>query len=271
MTSKVAFALAFVAALGVAGPAGTDVWDTAAADDNDIFTRNEITHGFSQVHDLGVQPGPAADSDWYRLNQQRFSSYEVLCDGITGDVFTVPGNNSLLLQRVDNTGASLQNSVSYGVGFAFSLRFANDTPNVIFNDLVRVANAGCGTSCNTQDQYRIRAWETTIAVPRFNNAGAQITFLLLQNPAEDTVSGNAYVWTTAGGNTPVTAVPFTLAARQATVINLASVNGGVANGIAGTLTITHNGHYGQLAVKAVALEPTTGFSFDIPGQHKPVS
>ena len=46
---------------------------------------------------------------------------------------------------------------------------------------------------------------------------------------------------------------------------------GTANGTSGTITITHNGRYGQLAVKAVALEPTTGFSFDIPGQHKPVS
>ena len=269
MTSKIVFVLAVVAGVGVAGPAGTDVWDTAAVDDNDIFTRNEITHGFSEVHDLGVQPGPVADQDWYRINQQPFSSYEVLCDGITGDVFTIPGNNSLLLQRVDNTGASLQNSVSYGVGFAFSLRFANDTPNVIFNDLVRVANAGCGTSCNAEDQYRIRAWETTIAVPRYNNFGGQLTVLIVQNTEEGGVSGNARLWTAAGGSTPVTTVAFTLGPRQASVVNLSSVNGGAANGTSGTITITHNGRYGQLAVKAVALEPTTGFSFDSPGLYKP--
>ena len=75
----------------------------------------------------------------------------------------------------------------------------------------------------------------------------------------------------AGGTTPVTTVAFTLTARQATVINLASVNGGVANGTSGTITITHDGRYGLLAVKAVALEPSTGFSFDTPGLYKPVS
>ena len=265
MTSRIAFALAFVAALGVAGPAGTDVWDSAVVNDNGNGTPNEITHGFSQVHDLGVQPGPVADQDWYFIVQEPFSSHEILCDGFTGDV----SNNGVhTLQRVDFAGTVLQNT---GGNFVRSLRFANDTGITNANEFVRVANAACGTNCDTSDQYRIRAWETTIAVPRYNNAAGQVTVLIIQNPETATVSGNARLWTAAGGNTPVTTVPFTLGARQSTVINLASVNGGIANGTGGTITITHNGRYGQLAVKAVALEPSTGFSFDTPGQHKPVS
>jgi hypothetical protein len=267
MTSKIVFAVAFVAALGVAGPAGTDVWDP---DDNNLNTDNEITHGLSQVHDLGVQPGPIADEDWYGIAQFEFSSYEVLCDGHTGDISDGAPDT---LQRVDGAGTVLQDSVSYasGSGFPRSLRFANDTATIISTERVRVANAFCGTNCDTEDQYRIRAWDTTIAVPRYNNAGSQLTVLIVQNPGEGTVSGNARLWTTAGGSTPVTTVAFALNARQATVINLATVNGGVANGTSGTITITHNGRYGQLAVKAVALETSTGFSFDTPGLYKPVS
>jgi hypothetical protein len=271
MRNKTLFALAFASVLGLASTAGTDVWDTAADNDNGNGTDNEITHGFSQVHDLGAQPGPVADQDWYSLSQEPFSSYEILCDGFTGD--TTSGGLATILQRVDSTGAVLQDSSSYGsaVSSARSLRFANDAGPVIANQFVRVANAECGATCDTQDQYRIRAWDTTIAVPRYNNFGGQVTVLIIQNPGRIVVSGNARLWTTFGGATPVTAVAFTLAANEATVINLATVNGGVANGTSGTITISNDGRYGLLAVKAVALEPATGFSFDSPGLYKPVS
>ena len=48
-------------------------------------------------------------------------------------------------------------------------------------------------------------------------------FLIIQNAGEVSVSGNARLWTTAGGATPVTTVAFTLGTRQATVISLATV------------------------------------------------
>jgi hypothetical protein len=270
MASKIAFTLAFVAALGLTRSGGTDVWDNATLNnDNGNNSGNQITHGFSQVHDLGVLPGPVADQDWYNISQAPFSSYEILVDGITGDI----GVSSALLELVDLTGATIQTSFPYeiGTGNARSLRFANDLGGFIPDQFIRVANQLCGTACDTQDQYRIRAWETTIAVPRYNNFGGQVTVLIIQNPAEVVVNGNARLWTAAGGLVPVTTVPFTLQGRQAVVINLATVNGGTANGTSGTITITHNGRYGGLAVKAVAVEPATGFSFDSPGLYKPVS
>jgi len=266
---KTTFALALAAALGVAGTAGADVWDTAVfGSDNGNTTRNEITHGFQQVHDLGAQPGPVLDQDWYVNHVEPFSSYEVVCDGFTGDT---TGGAPDTLQRVDTAGNVLQDSVSYASlgSISRSLRFANDTSAMPTGEYVRVGNASCGTSCDNSDQYRIRAWDTTIAVPRYNNSGTQATVLIIQNAGEVSVSGNARLWAQAGGITPVTTVPFALGARQAAVINLATVNGGIANGTSGTITISHDGHYGQLAVKAVALEPSTGFSFDSPGLNKP--
>ena len=265
MTRKIALAL--VATLGLSGPAGTDVWDTATDNDNGNGTNNEITHGFSQVHDLGAQPGPVADQDWYRIVEQPYSSYEVLCDGFTGDINPAFENT---LERVNSVGGVLQSSSVYGFGFARSLRFANDTGASNVNDFIRVANAACGTACTTADQYRIRAWETTVAVPRYNNFAGQFTVLIIQNSGEFPVTGNAYLWLSTAGP-PVTSVTFTLLARQSTVINLATVNAGVANGTSGTITVTSNGRYGVLAIKAVALEPATGFSFDTPGLYKPVS
>ena len=266
MARHIVFAIALAAAVGLASPVRPDVWDSATVNDNGNGTTNEITHGFSQVHDLGAQPGPVADEDWYRIVQQPFSSYEVLCDGFTGDVNTGFPNT---LHLVTGAGAEVLPSFPYAFGYARSLRFTNDSPTSNVNDFVRVQNAACGTSCGTNDNYRIRAWDTTIAVPRYNNTAGQVTVLIIQNPAQDTAVGFAYLWTITGGTTPVTSYGFILLPRQAVVLNLATINGGAANGTSGTITIAHNGRYGQLAVKSVALEPATGFSFDTPGLYKP--
>jgi hypothetical protein len=256
MRAKLVRALTLAAGLGVAGPAGTDVWDTPAIN-NDNFSgtaHNQITHGFSQIHDLGALPGPALDVDWYPIYQAPFSSYEILVDGLTGEVFPNPN----VLQRVDGAGGVLQDSVNYEVGtpWARSLRFANDTAAAVVSEFVRVANPSCGTSCDADSWYHIHAWDTTIAVPRYNNFGGQLTVLVI-------------LWAATGGTVPVTTVPFALPARAAAVINLATVNGGAANGTSGTITITSDARYGHLAVKAVAVEPATGFSFDSPGLYKP--
>lgn len=55
---------------------------------------------------------------------------------------------------------------------------------------------------------------------------------------------------------------FTLAAKATFVLNTATVTG--VCGQAGTITIAHDTGYGGLVGKTVALEPSTGFSFDSP-------
>ena len=61
--------------------------------------------------------------------------------------------------------------------------------------------------------------------------------------------------------------PFTLASKQTQVLNTATVAGVAGQG--GTLTVSHDGRYGDLAGKTVALEPSTGFSFDSPMTPRP--
>ena len=43
----------------------------------------------------------------------------------------------------------------------------------------------------------------------------------------------------------------------------------VVPGASGSLTVAHDGPYGGLVGKAVALEPSTGFSFDTPLEPRP--
>jgi hypothetical protein len=40
-------------------------------------------------------------------------------------------------------------------------------------------------------------------------------------------------------------------------------------GQSGHITVVHDGTYGALNLKSVALEPSTGFSFDTPGTNVP--
>ena len=49
------------------------------------------------------------------------------------------------------------------------------------------------------------------------------------------------------------------------VLNTATV----ANGVSGAATVVHDGPYGGLVGKTVALEPATGFSFDSPMRARP--
>jgi len=121
-------------------------------------------------------------------------------------------------------------------------------------------DGACAAACGADDVYRLRAFETTYAVPRFNNAGTQVTVLLLQNPASYTVAGHVWFWT--GSGTLLAGPPFSLPPKQTLVLNTATVPG--AGGVGGTITVSHDGRYGDLTGKTVALEPSTGFSFDSP-------
>jgi hypothetical protein len=230
-----------------------DVWDIQTQNDNSNATENELVHGSDQIHDLGALAGPTADQDWFALSQKPFSSYEAVADATSGDI-----GPTLNVDRVDAGGAVLQASQSVGIGYTRSLRWANLTVAEVNTEFIRVTSGGCTTDCGPDDVYRIRFAETTYSVPRFNNTSTQVTVLLLQNPTNYGITGTIYFWNPAG--TLVGNQPFNLTGKQVLVLNTA----GVAPGTAGAVTVAHDGRYGDLSGKTVALEPATGFSFDSP-------
>ena len=252
--------LALLLAASGARAAWADVWDEQTVNDNSAATRNELVHGSDQLHDLGAIPGPAADEDWYRLSIKPFSSYEVVVDGVSGDI-----GPPVQVDRVFADGTIFGSAGPIGLGFSRSMRFHNPNPFVVEDKWIRVRSGGCTTTCTPNDVYRLRFYETTGAVPRFNNAGTQLTVLILQNPTDGTIAGTAYFWDIAG--TQLALHPFTLVARSTLVLNTATVPG--LAGQSGTITVGHDGRYGDLSGKAVALEPATGFSFDSPMGYRP--
>jgi hypothetical protein len=128
---------------------------------------------------------------------------------------------------------------------------------------LRVLGAFCGTACTGADSYRIRFYETTYTVPRFNNSGTQSTILLVQN-ATDRTCIVAYYFMAADGSV-LASSGSELTPRELEVVATATL----VPGQAGSVRIGHTCGYGGLSGKAVAVEPATGFTFDTPIAYRP--
>jgi hypothetical protein len=176
----------------------------------------------------------------------------VALDGVSGDVAPA------VLERLAADNVTVLQSGT-------RLRWENASGAWVTNQHLRVRGLGCGSGCGADDVYRLRMWDTTCGVSRFNNSATQATVLVLQNPGTGPMSGRAYFWSGSGGLLATQA--FGLGGREALVLNTAAVSGLV--GQSGSVTVSHDGGHGGLSGKAVALEPATGFTFDTPMSPRP--
>jgi hypothetical protein len=218
-------------------------------------TRNELVHGSEQLHDLATntETVPATqDQDWYLLAQQPLSSYEIVVDSTSARIGGV-----IDIDRLDSGGTVVGTGAPMGAGFTRSMRWQNtgSAPQTV---RIKPSATACNPACGSEDVYRIRLYETSYGVPRFNNTNGQVTVLLIQNPSAYPISGTIYFWSGAG--TQLANEPFSLAAKQLLSLALPGIPA-LAN-LSGSITVTHDGRYGDLAGKAVSLEAATGFTFD---------
>jgi large repetitive protein len=218
-------------------------------------TVSELVHGFSLVESLAALAGPVADEDVYRINQTPYSSYEVVIDATAGNISAGSGP---VLERVAADGTTvLQTSNAVGTGASRSLRFVNNAATSDGLQTVRVRSAGCTTACGPETQYRLRAYETTYSIERFNNVAPQVTVVLIQNSGNVNVSGTVWLWNAAG--TLVAQQPFSLVPRGVLALN----TNGLAPGQSGSVTVSSDGQYGILAGKAAVLDPSAGPAQDV--------
>jgi uncharacterized repeat protein (TIGR01451 family) len=260
---------------GASGTLGTNVTvaggdpDPVSGNDSDsestsvvMVVEGELVHGTRLLADLGALPGPTADEDRYRFAQRPYSSYEVVLDGSSGDLGTPSGP---ALERLASDGLTvIQSSAPVGAGRSRSLRWENGATPAL-DELVRVRSQGCGADCGPEDVYRLRAYETTATVARFNSSGTQATALLIQNTGSEAVAGHVY-FVGVDGSRLVT-VPFSIVPHGLFVVSSASLPD--LAGQSGSIRVAHDGRYGDLVGKAVALEPATGFTFDTPLLPRP--
>jgi hypothetical protein len=186
----------------------------------------------------------------------------VRVDGASGDV---GGVNGPFLERVASDLATvLQSSIPLGTGPARTIRWTNGT-GVPQDGYVRVRSAGCATDCGPDDVYRVRAYETTGRIARFNASGGQVTVVVLQNATGGTIASTLHFWSPQGAL--LLSVPRTLVARETIAVNLSGFP--ELAGQSGSVTVVHDGGYGALSGKSVSIDPVGGFSFDTPLTYKP--
>jgi hypothetical protein len=227
----------------------------------DFRPEAELAHGTRLVGDVS-SANLAARADYYRIRQQPRASYELVVDGTSGDASSTTGIGLDLLQPDGVT--SVFNSQAVGSGPSRSLRWMNTTTSVIDDQVVRVRSTDCQFFCGPDDQYRLRAWETTGFIPRFNNSGTQVTVLMLQNTNPSPIFARVYFWDNAGQ--VLFELGLFLPARG--LLSTPTLYPEL-EGRGGSITVVSDAPYGTLVGKAVALEPTTGFSFDSPLTARP--
>jgi hypothetical protein len=224
-----------------------DATGTILDDDAPSPSSNELVHGWSETGDLAQAP------DLFRLRQQPFSSYEAIVDAVSGDA------PAALLERIASDNVTvLQSGAAVGTGTARRLTWQNSLPAAVSGQSLRVGATPCAPPCGADDVYRVRLYDTTYSIARFNNSATQATVVSLQNPTAASVLVRTMFWSASG--TLLRLVEAALPARGVFVLNTSTVP--ELAGRSGSITVTSDAPYGALTGKAVALEPATGFSFD---------
>jgi hypothetical protein len=245
--------------------AADDIWETSASfftDDQAATTPNQLIHGALQTHDIEGIQGPApSDQDFSSVRARARHSYEVRVFS-TNTCFQANAGSCATLDRVASDGTTiltpgmepdgrLPNTNSAGW---MALRWIATADQ---SDVIRV-NGYLGFAAGAVNQYDIQMLDTTYLVPRWNQSGTQVTVFLIQNGSTSPITGNIFFYN--AGGTLLHAQPLSLAANGLQVVSTAGIP--ALAGASGSAAIAHDGTYGALAGKAVALEPSTGFTFD---------
>ncbi len=227
------FALAASSVVSVASP----LYDPEDDNDRTVVTTG-ILPGLAQELAHGYEArGPAGEVAWFRLRQAPRSSYEVVVD-----------EAPLGRLRLERVASDLSTTLTYAphVHGALRLRLDNPTAHAVDGEAVRVSGGDEGT-------YRIRVYETTGSFPRFNNEGTSATIVLLQNAGGEPLQGVLWFWGAAGAL--LASQPFELPAHGSRAFDTRER----VAGRAGSVTVTHEGLHGDLAGKAVVVDPAGGF------------
>ena len=201
-----------VAALSAGARAGTiTIGDRTFTVSQPFLTDRELAHGADAWQSLAAQGG-VAQVDYYRLAQRPYSSYEVAVDGDSGDVQPVAARSAGLGRR-----RCCATSQAIGTGAARSLRWRN-TPRARSRHR-RSGSAAAAAAARTAVPTTRTGFAATRRRPRSpasTTRASQLTVLILQNPADYTITGTAYFWSGAGAL--LASSDFTLNAKQTLVL-----------------------------------------------------
>lgn len=218
------------------------------------FSENELTAGTVEEHDM-----EGVDEDWMVLSQRPFSSYEVRVDGFGDGLTNSQTGETIAVDLVGSDGTTASTGYNNNpIAIDRHITFVNDTATANDDQHIRVSSPYCNPCIPQESGYIVRLFDTTYSIPRFNNSATQVTFLILNNNLDRSVSVTEHFFSPTG--TLLASNPTSINAHGTAVINTSTIAG--LAGQSGGVTITSTGGYGSLSGKGVALEPGTGFTFD---------
>ena len=231
-----------------------DDWDVGAIKDNTAATtRNELARGEWQMHDLEAIGG-VADEDWYDVPTTSFRTYQVAIGQVTGDA---PIDNADFLTLWDAAGTTLLATANAAAGATSKVIRFDSQAGTSFRVRVKGSVGSTATA-----RYAINVVESTMYCPRYNNSGTQSSVVIIQNTTNGPCSVGISFIIEDGTSSQFTAgtVP-----SAGTLV----VAGGSVAGVPGTTgrvqilpNLPNRCSPSALKAKVVALEPSTGFSFD---------
>jgi hypothetical protein len=253
-------AAGMVALLSAAPARAIDPWEAPPFPDDNSVTNNTLGHGGTQTHDLDQVGTATNDVDWVTVPTLARHSYEVrLSDtGAQFDWGVCP--DCAQFERVNSTGTILTEDVGVvevapNESYDRSVRWIA-TANTV-REFVRITGHQDVTE-TASSVYTLRFWDTTYSIPRWNSSGTQTTVLMVTNLTQAPATVNVYFY--SGSGTVLATATYILQPNALNVLNTAGIS--ALAGQSGHIHIAHTAGYGGLSGKAVALEPSTGFTFD---------
>jgi hypothetical protein len=229
----------------------TDPWEADPEDDGPATLAHLLPGQAQTGRDL--QAAGTADEDWVFVPTRPRHSYEARA---TGGTHWSTGGSGARLERLNSSLVVQQTGTDEGLASVrgHAIRWIAGTAPA--TDYLRVT----GTIVELATPYTLELFDTTYAIPRWNNSSTQVTVFLLQNNLSTPV--NAFVYFFSASGTVLHTEPVGIAADGVAVFNTSTVPALV--GQSGSARVAQTGGVGALSGKAVALEPGTGFTFDTP-------
>ena len=191
--------------------------------------------------------------DWSFVQETENHSYEATVMNTALRFSSDPASGKATMNRCDYTGVILTPGTALNVfEGAFAARWIATASTFSF---IRVTGfAGLGADSG----YEIQLRDTTYSIPRWNNSGSQFTVIIISNTTSTPVTGSIFFYGADGAS--LATQPLSLPPNGVQTVVTGSIP--ELKGLSGSVQIAHLGGYGALSGKAVALEPSTGFTFD---------
>ena len=271
-TMKKAVVIPLVLTIGLVASRVASAADERDPADNTLTLPTILNPGHPPITRSMQASGSVADVDWFRAITRAYRSYEVIVSNPTDQTWYWS------LERLDSSGTSVLQSWtgwettnhSSGGQSWFGARHLRWQTSAFAStgdgsQTVRITGSSAFTNPTF---YTIQFRETTLFCPRFNNTGSQVSVLIVQASLNGSSSCDfsAHFISEAGSLLGTFTGSFSESSGgvigATTVISTPGVTG--VAGQKGAARIAHTCGLGGITAKLVALEPSTGFSFDTP-------